>query len=78
MLGASWPVERMLGEDRGGPQDPFVHGFRFSLDAPHEFEHSTCAVLLRQVCPVRQGRESEGLALDPARVKSVLRSLLLP
>jgi hypothetical protein len=77
-LRASWPVVRMLGEDRRGPQDPFVNGFPFSLDASHEFEYSTCAVLLRQVCPVREGHESEGLALDPARVKSVLRSLLLP
>jgi hypothetical protein len=67
-LGASWPVVRMLGEDRCGPQDPFVNGLRFSLDAPHEFEHSTCAVLLREVCPVRQGHESEGVARDPPRV----------
>ena len=69
---------RVLGEDRRTPQNPFVNGFRFSLDAPYEFEHSSCAVLLRQVCPVRECDESEGLALGPARVKSVLRSLLLP
>src|SRR5215468_7843137 len=59
----------MLGEDRCRAEDPFVNGFGFSLDAPHELEHSTCSLLLRQVSPMRENNEPKRLALGPARVK---------
>ena len=64
---------RMLRQHRVPAEDAFVYSFRLDLDAPHEFEHSTRPVLLRQARPMRQDDELQRLAFDPARVKSVLR-----
>ena len=64
---------RMLGQHRFPAEDAFVNGFRFELDAPHEFKHSTRLVFLRKVRPLWQDDELERLVFDPAQVESVLR-----
>jgi hypothetical protein len=68
----------MLREYTSLAEDSFVHDFCFPLDTPDELEHSTCTVLLRQMRPLREGGELKRLSFGPARVKSVLRRLIVP
>jgi len=59
-------------------QDSLVHEFCFPLGAPGELEHSTCTLLLRQMRPLREDGELEGLSFGPAGVKSVFRRRVVP